>query len=150
MQAAEGRLGRVFVLRLEDGDRIPDVIEAYAAEQGVSRAMCTMLGGLGGGMLVVGPEDPEADPIVPKTIPLPGVHEVAAVGTLFPDESGTPKLHMHLTAGRDTEVLMGCCRKGVTVWRIVEAVLVELVGVPMSRKVHPTFGFEVLEKDNAE
>ncbi len=147
MQAAEGRLGRVFVLRLEDGDRIPDVIEAYAAEQGIARAMCTMLGGLGGGTLVVGPEDGDAETIVPMTHGLTAVHEVAAVGTLFPDAAGTPKLHMHLTAGRDADVLTGCCRKGVDVWKIAEVVLVELADLPMSRKVDPAFGFEMLTRD---
>lgn len=42
MIASEGRLGRVFVLRLEDGDRVPDCIEAFAAERG-RRATGSML-----------------------------------------------------------------------------------------------------------
>jgi predicted DNA-binding protein with PD1-like motif len=33
MQASEGRLGRVFVLRLEDGDAIPDCIDDFVLEK---------------------------------------------------------------------------------------------------------------------
>lgn len=147
MQASQGSLGRVFVLRLEDGDRIPDVIEAYAAEQGLRAAVCVLLGGLGGGKLVVGPEDGAAASITPMLAQLTAVHEVAALGTLFVNAAGQPKLHMHCAAGRGDHALAGCVRQGVEVWKIAEAVLLELVDVAMSRKVDPAFGFEVLGRD---
>lgn len=46
MKFSQGSLGRVFVLRLEDGDRIPDTIESFAVEHDVKRAFCALLGGL--------------------------------------------------------------------------------------------------------
>ena len=36
MKACEGRIGRVFVIRLEDGDVVPECIERFAEENGVS------------------------------------------------------------------------------------------------------------------
>ena len=36
MKACEGRIGRVFVIRLEDGDVVPHCIERFAEENGVS------------------------------------------------------------------------------------------------------------------
>ena len=33
MQYTEGRMGRVFVLRLEDGERLNDTLETFAREQ---------------------------------------------------------------------------------------------------------------------
>jgi len=36
MKACEGRIGRVFVMRLEDGDMVPQCIERFAEEKGVS------------------------------------------------------------------------------------------------------------------
>ncbi|GAB7078474.1 PPC domain-containing DNA-binding protein [Megalodesulfovibrio paquesii] len=147
MQAAEGRLGRVFVLRLEDGDRIPDIIEAFAAERGLSRALCALLGGVGSGSLVVGPQDGTAAIITPLLKALGNVHEVAALGTLFPDAEGAPRLHMHLAAGRGDETVVGCTRRGVDIWKLAEVVLLELVDVPMTRRVDPAFGFEVLCRD---
>ncbi len=144
MQAAEGRIGRVFVLRLEDGDRIPECIERFAAANGLLRAQVSMLGGVGGGRLVVGPEDGAAERIVPMTRALDAVYEAAAVGTLFPDESGAPRLHMHAALGRGREPLAGCVRQGLEVWKIGEVVLLEILGT-MRRVVDPAFGFEVLD-----
>jgi predicted DNA-binding protein with PD1-like motif len=146
MQAAQGSMGRVFVLRLEDGDRIPDCIETFAAEQKIMGGMCVLLGGAGTGKLVAGPENGDATPIVPMLRALSGVHEVAAVGTLFADEEGVPRLHMHGAFGRDDQTLTGCVRQGVHVWKIAECVILEIVDSGMLRRVEPSFGFAVLGK----
>lgn len=144
MQAAQGTLGRVFVLRLEDGDRIPGCIEEFAAGCGVARGFCLLLGGAGGGRVVVGPRDGQAAKIEPMLAALSGAHEIAAVGTLFPDEAGRPRLHMHAALGRGEAPLVGCVRQGVDIWKLGEVVLVEIHG-NMRRAVDPAFGFEVLE-----
>lgn len=38
MKASEGKLGRVFLIRLEDGDDARSAIEAFAAEKGIHAA----------------------------------------------------------------------------------------------------------------
>jgi predicted DNA-binding protein with PD1-like motif len=144
MQAAEASLGRVFVLRLGDGDRIPGCLEEFARDKGVLRGFCLLLGGAGPGKVVVGPKDGDAPKIEPMVTALAGAHEIAAVGTLFPDESGAPKLHMHAALGRGDTPVVGCVRQGVDIWKLGEVILVELHG-PMRRAVDPAFGFEVLE-----
>ena len=73
MIVSEGRLGRVFVLRLGDGDRLPDAIEDFARTRGVEAALVAALGGLENGRLVTGPEDgrtmpPTAMPGLPAPI----------------------------------------------------------------------------------
>ncbi len=146
MQAAQGEIGRIFVLRLEDGDRIPDCIESFAKEQNIRAGLCAMLGGIGGGKVVVGPEDGRATPITPMLQSLGAVHEAAAVGTLFRNEAGVPKLHMHAALGRGDACLTGCIRQGVDVWKIAEVVILEIVGTGLRRKIDPNFGFEVLSK----
>ena len=35
MKATEGHVGRVYVIRLEDGDVVPECIERFAEEEGV-------------------------------------------------------------------------------------------------------------------
>ena len=75
---------------------------------------------------------------------LAGAHEAAAVGTLFPDESGRPKLHMHASFGRGESVRTGCIRPGIDVWTIGEFVVMELIGVNLARKHDPATGFELL------
>lgn len=144
MKSAEGRIGRVFVLRLEDGDRMPECLERFAVERGVKQGFCALIGGIGGGTIVVGPADGTVMPPKAMLERLIGVHEAAAVGTLFPDESGTPRLHMHGAFGRGGETVTGCIRPGIDVWTIGELVLIEFVGLDLERRRDPATGFELL------
>ena len=45
MQYTEGRMGRVFVLRLEDGERLNDTLEAFARDHHLAHALAFYLGG---------------------------------------------------------------------------------------------------------
>lgn len=145
MRYSEAGLGRVFVIRLEDGDRLPETIESFAREKNLFRGLCILIGGAGGGSrIVVGPEDGEVIPPVPMILPLSGVHEVAGVGTIFPDESGNPSLHLHAAFGRGEQVRAGCVRPGVDVWKIGEVVILELTGSSSQRKKDPATGFSLL------
>ena len=145
MQYSEGSVGRVFVLRLEDGDRLPDVIENFAREKNIRGAACWYVGGMHDGTIVVGPESTEAMPPKPMLHLLDGVHEAAAVGTIFPDEEGAPRLHMHAALGREGQTRTGCIRPGVTTWIIGEVVIVEIVGTDMVRTTDPATGFSLLQ-----
>jgi predicted DNA-binding protein with PD1-like motif len=146
MRSSEASLGRAFVIRLEDGDRLPEAIERFALENGVARAMCLLLGGAAdGSRIVVGPEDGAALPPVAVVRALAGVHEVAGVGTLFPDEQGRPALHLHAAFGRGAEASVGCVRPGVGIWRVGEVVLLELLGTAARRVLDPATGFSLLE-----
>jgi len=144
MKVAEGTLGRVFVLRLENGERLPDCIEAFAAERGVSRAFCALVGGIDGATIVTGPVDGNAMPPVAVLTALAGAQEVAAVGTLFPDAEGRPRLHMHGAFGRGEEARVGCIRPGIDVWTIGEFLIIEFQGLDMTRRRDPATGFELL------
>ncbi len=145
MRVCEGRIGRVFVMRLEHGDRLPDAVERFARERGVSRGVCFLVGGIGRGRVVVGPERPHARPVVPMLLELQGVHEAAAVGTLFPDGEGVPRLHMHAALGRGGDTRTGCVRAGVEVWELGELVLLEIVDCGAVRRLDPDTGFLVLD-----
>jgi len=148
MQYGEGRLGRIFVLRLEEGERLNDTLEVFAREQGISRALAVFLGGAGdGSRMVVGPEDPQAAAIVPMLFSLTGAQEVLAVGTLFPNEEGQPVLHMHAAAGREGRAHVGCTRAGVDVWLVGEVVLLEILGDAGVRRKDPPTGFQLLKID---
>jgi predicted DNA-binding protein with PD1-like motif len=146
MDFAEAKLGRVFVLRLHDGDHLPDVLEAFAEKQSVSSAICFFLGGAkGNSRVVVGPRDGNVNPPEPMMTLLEGVHEACGVGTIFADETGKPKLHMHASFGRNEETITGCVRMGVDVWRIGEVVILELMCKSTCRAVDKETGFEFLE-----
>ncbi|UCD56730.1 MAG: DNA-binding protein [Candidatus Hydrogenedentota bacterium] len=149
MKYSEGSIGRIFVMRLEDGDKLPAAIEGFAAAKGVGRAMCMLVGGIDeGGNIVVGPSDRETMPPEPMLFRLTGVHEVCAVGTLFPDTLGKPRLHMHAALGRKGETHTGCIRPGVDVWKLGEVILLEILNNSATRRRDPDTGFDVLEVDD--
>jgi predicted DNA-binding protein with PD1-like motif len=146
MKYDNATLGRVLVVRLEDGDVVHEAIEEAARDAGVQRAAVILLGGADtGSRVVVGPEDGRAATIVPMERMLHDVHEMAGVGTLFPDETGKPALHLHAAFGRDAQVTAGCIRLGVVTWVVGEAVLFELTYTEAARRVDPATGFELLD-----
>jgi len=145
MKTTEGKTGRVFVLRLEDGDIVPDCIERFAAEKGVINGQVVLVGGIGSGQVVVGPRRTEDMPPEPMLLPLDGAHEVAGIGVLAPDESGRPVLHIHAALGRSGQTMTGCLRNGVKTWMTCEAILYEITGAKAVRVRDKASGFTLLE-----
>jgi predicted DNA-binding protein with PD1-like motif len=145
MKVSEARQGRCFVIRLEDGDVLHESVESFAREQGIRAAAVIAVGGAdAGSRLVVGPAEGRATPIVPMERRLDDVHEVAGVGTLFPDARGNPVLHMHMACGREGTTITGCVRRGVQVWHVLELVVWELVDTTATRQRDAATGFELL------
>jgi len=145
MKACEGRIGRVFVMRLEDGDVVPECIERFAQENGVLVGHAVLVGGIGGGDVVVGPRCSEGKPPEPMLLPVDGAHEVVGVGVLAPSEDGKPTLHIHAALGRAGQTMTGCLRHGVTTWLVGEVVLYEILGAEVVRTKDEQSGFELLQ-----
>jgi len=150
MKYTEATQGRVFILRLEQGDTLPDTIEAFAAEKGIASALVQLLGGADSESTIVsGPRDADSprQPLEVYKQQLSDIHESFGIGTLFLDESLQPKLHMHAAFGRSKHALVGCIRPGVSVWLYMEVAIVELLNCKAQRKVNPENGFTLLELD---
>ncbi len=147
MKVNEGKIGRIFMLRLDDGDMLPGCIEDFAREKGIEVAQVTMIGGIGSGQVVVGPRYSDVMPPEAMLLPVDGAHETAAVGVLAPDEQGNPVLHIHGTLGRAGKTLTGCLRPGVETWLVGEAVIYEILGVKAVRRPDKKSGFDLLELD---
>ncbi|BCS86932.1 PPC domain-containing DNA-binding protein [Pseudodesulfovibrio sediminis] len=146
MQYSEGTIGRVFTLRLEDNERVPGCIEQFAKNHNIRAAFCTLIGGIDNGTLITGPENGDAPTIKAMHLPITNAHEVAGLGTLFPNESGEPVLHMHAALGRDGKTHTGCIRPGLDVWLIGEVIIMEILNTDMLRKEDTRSGFELLTK----
>jgi len=145
MKYSEAKQGRTFVIRLEDGEILHEVIERFAIDHDVKSAYLIVVGGADkGSILVVGPEDGDARPVPPLTHILDDVHEIAGVGTLFPDSNGNPMLHLHIACGREDRTVTGCGRTGVKIWQVAEVILVELVDTSARRVPDTETGFELL------
>ncbi len=145
MRACEGQIGRVFVVRLEDGDEVPGCIERFAEEKGIQAGQVVLIGGIGAGEVVVGPRNADTMPPEPMLIPVDGPHEVAGVGVIAPGDDGKPVLHIHAALGRAGHAVAGCLRPGVVTWLVGEAIIYELTGVNAARKPDAKSGFSLLE-----
>jgi len=79
MQYTEGQLGRLFILRLEEGEQLNDSIESFVREKRISHGLAFFLGGSGdGSQVVVGPEAGR-EAIIPLLHTLRGEQEVLAL-----------------------------------------------------------------------
>jgi predicted DNA-binding protein with PD1-like motif len=145
MKASEGKIGRVFVLRLEDGDEVPGCIERFAAEQGIKTGHVVLIGGIGGGRVVAGPKESEKMPPEPVYLPVEGAHEVEGVGIIAPDKEGKPVLHIHASLGRGGKTLTGCLRPGVKTWLTGEVIIYEITGTSAKRLPDKKSGFELMD-----
>lgn len=146
MRYATARQGRVFIIRLEDGEILHETLEQFAIEHGITAAAVIAVGGAGtGSRLVVGPENGDARPISPMEYVLDKVHEITGTGTIFPDEEGKPVLHMHLACGRNGSTITGCCRMGIKIWQVAEVILFELTDTRSVRRWEEDSGFKLLD-----
>ena len=141
---SEGKIGRVFVIRLEDGDKLPDSIEKFAEEHNIKVGQAVLIGGIGSGDVVVGPRLNSTMPPDPMVRELDGVHEVVGVGVLAPDKDGKPSFHIHAALGRAGFTVTGCLRKGVDTWLVGEVILTEILGVDVARLPDKDSAFDLL------
>jgi len=145
MKHTQGAIGRIFVLRLEDGDLLNDTLEAFARDEGVKRGLAFYLGGSAeGSKMVVGPDAGRDDAVIPLVHVLAGAQEAFAVGTIFPNEAGEPVLHMHAASGREGAATVGCTRAGLQTWLVGEVVLLEITGTEARRELDAGTGFQLL------
>ena len=146
MKYSEAEYGRIFIIRLEDGDILHEKIEAFASEKSIKAAALIAIGGAdAGSKLIVGPEKGRSRIISPMEHILDEVHEITGTGTIFPDKNNVPRLHMHIAGGRMESTKTGCVRNGVKVWHIMEVVLFELLNTKARRILDDQTGFELRE-----
>lgn len=136
--------GRTFVLTLESGENIKSEIEGFCKEQKISSAKITILGGVeAGSSFVCGPKLVDGHPterIIPTEYTTDAQTEMAAVGTVFPDENGNPVMHLHGSLGRNGMSATGCFRDKMVAWLTLEVIIEELTGATPIRKYDPSTG----------
>jgi uncharacterized protein len=145
LKSTEGKIGRIFIIRLEDGDFIPSCLEKFAKENKIAAGLVTLIGGIGSGEIITGPYSSDERPPMPIHLPVDGVHEVVGSGVIVPDINGNPVLHIHACLGRTGKSTTGCLRPGVKTWLVGEVVLQEILGVTSKRLLDEASGFSLLE-----
>jgi len=143
MNYTQGSLGRVFVARLEDGESVYDVVEEIARRENIKAASVLGIGGMRSGKVVTGPESPTGE-IVPHYEEFDDARELVGVGTLFMSE-GKPSLHFHAGIGRGESALVGCPRGGMSVFLVLEVIIIELLDVKAERALDEGSGLRLLK-----
>nr|WP_321350611.1 PPC domain-containing DNA-binding protein [uncultured Methanoregula sp.] len=132
MQYTEGQLGRVFMVRIDDGEDMLESLHRFVREKSVHAGSILFLGALMNGRMVTGPEEPVI-PVVPHFVLFEGGWEVFGLGTIYTGESG-PHIHYHASVGRSGHALTGCLREEAVTYLIVEAIVMEFTGLSARRE----------------
>ena len=142
MEYTQGKLGRVFVARLEDGEPIYDSILEIADKEEIESAAVMAVGGIRSGTVVTGPETPTGK-VVPRTISFDDARELVGFGTIFPLD-GKPSLHMHAGIGDENHVMVGCPRVAANVYLVLEVIIIEMLGIEARRAFDPGWAVHLL------
>jgi predicted DNA-binding protein with PD1-like motif len=132
MQYTEGQLGRVFVVRIDDGEDMLISLHQFINDKSIQAGSILFLGALMNGRMVTGPEEPVIPPI-PHFVMFEGGWEVFGIGTIYPGEGG-PHIHYHASVGRSGHALTGCLREKAITYLIIEAVILEFTGLSARRE----------------
>lgn len=129
MRSAQLTAGRVFVLRLTDGEVLHEAVESFCRANGISCATVSLTGAVDrGSVLVSGPHCPIEGKVSPETVVLEAPCELVGNGTVFPDEDGDPVSHLHGSVGRKGFSATGDLCHGMVVWLVMEVVIREMNG----------------------
>jgi predicted DNA-binding protein with PD1-like motif len=144
MEYAVGRVGRVIAARLFEGESLYESIESIATKENIASAGVFITGGFRRAEVVVGPKE-ETPKIVGNFKEFAGPGEVLGVGTLYRDDEGTPKLHLHAAMGKGDEVIVGCPRGGASTFLVLEITIIEIAGINAQRAMDKQSGVKLLK-----
>lgn len=143
MKYKELQEGRSFVLRLDNGENLLEELLTFFQEQRLQGAVFWVLGALEKGQLVGGPQTASLPP-EPINITFNDTREIVGWGNIARVMEGSPKIHLHMSAGRNDHTYTGCLRKKGQVFLTSEIYLREIINFPV-RKKEMSSGIELLD-----
>ncbi|AKB35942.1 hypothetical protein MSSAC_1352 [Methanosarcina siciliae C2J] len=139
MEYTKGRIGRVFVVRVDHGDDLILELIKLAELEEIEAAVFMLLGALREGKLVTGPKENRRPP-EPVWTGFNDAHEILGIGDIF-QENRKPKIHLHAGTARENSVKLGCLRGESEVFMVVEVFIFELEGISARRIMDTEQGF---------
>ena len=146
MEYSVGKTGRVIAARLYESEDLYKSIEKIAVDENIGCAAVFITGGIRKADVVVGPKT-ETPKIEANFKQFTGPGETLGVGTIYRDETGQPKLHIHAAMQRGEASVIGCPRGGASTFLILEVTIIEILDVKGIRKKDPATGFNLLAFD---
>ena len=126
MEYTQGKPGRVFVVRLHDGESIYNEVYNICIRESIRYATVMAMGGIRG----VEEQTNEC-------------HELVGMGTVVPDQN-KPILHFHAGIGKNKDAFIGNPKDTVEVHMLMEVIITELIGIDAIRSYDKTLDSKVL------
>lgn len=144
MKYTQGKVGRAFVARVENGDDLLDQLKLLAEKENIEAAVLYIIGALKDASLVVGPRECTLPPD-PVWRQFDDGREIIGLGNMFREQGGQePVFHLHGALGRGDETLVGCIRGQSKVYLVAEVIILELTGTGAMKAVDPVTGLKML------
>ena len=143
MDYAQGKLGRVFVARIDHEEDLLVELENMAVNENIRSAFFFLLGATGGANVVTGPKEKCIPPEVTRT-QIDNASEVLGVGNIFLEDD-KPKIHIHASACSGSDIVMGCFREFTEVFMVIEIVIFEIEGIAAKRMFDEDIGFSPMK-----
>ncbi len=135
--------GRSFILRFEHEEDLLEGLKIFVEENKLQGAVFWILGALGKGKIVGGPRHNTAPP-EPIFVSFEDTREIIGWGNICRLTNKSPKIHLHLSAGRGENTYTGCLRSDGKVFLTCEVYLREILNFPL-RKKDQTWQVELLD-----
>ncbi|TFH41699.1 MAG: DUF296 domain-containing protein [ANME-2 cluster archaeon] len=142
MDYTEGKMGRVFIVRVDHDEDILIELQDLAKNENIKSAFFYMLGAAGSADVVTGPKEKSLPPDVDMTS-FDDARELLGTGNIFLQD-GSPKIHLHAAAGNRNGMIMGCLRNHTEVFMVMEIVIFEITGITAERVYDKDIGFSPL------
>jgi predicted DNA-binding protein with PD1-like motif len=142
MRYKAGKVGRVVLARFDHGEQVVPALAGLCEKEEISSGWFFLFGAVQNGRLVTGPKDASLPPD-PVWQEFTEPFEIVGMGSIAAGD-GPPSIHLHSSLGRGKEVLTGCIRKEGEVFIVVEAMVLEVLGVHVTRSPDKRSGLELL------
>ena len=117
-------------------------LQGLCEKERISSGWFFLFGAIQGGRLVAGPREASLPPD-PVWQEFPDPFEIVGMGSIASGD-GPPSIHLHSSLGRGKEVLTGCIRKEGEVFVVIEALILEVLGIRATRSPEERSGLELL------
>jgi hypothetical protein len=144
MEYSVGQPGRVIVVKLSEGEDLYKSIESLCEKENIKCGSVFITGGIRKAEVVVGPKR-EKPALEANFKHFEGPGEAMGVGTIYPDDEGKAKMHIHTGMGRGDNMIVGCPRGGAEVFLILEVTIIEITGVNAAREIDESCGLKLLK-----
>jgi predicted DNA-binding protein with PD1-like motif len=141
MHYTEAKLGRVFYLRIDDGEDLLSSLQQFVTEKNISAGFVHLIGALREGSIVTGPKEPVLPPD-PLYQHYGNCWEVIGFATITSGKE-QPHIHIHASIGKGSHAITGCLREKANAYIIVEAVIIEMTGADIFRQKDTRTGLEL-------